>query len=133
MLYGLFERTRVLLSRAQAEEEPLSTGLGSVDEQTQEEPLRNGSGAGQHKTVHQHRHSPGTTRRNTMNALIRTAAFATLTLIGVSSSFAISNLPECYDKVISACNKGNHASSCAEGGMNQCDKQFPKPMIYKPE
>jgi hypothetical protein len=68
-----------------------------------------------------------------MNAFIRTAAFATLTLIGVSSSFAISNLPECYDKVIAACNKGSHPSSCAEGGMNQCDKQFPKPMIYKPE
>ena len=67
-----------------------------------------------------------------MNASIRTVAFAAITLAGVSSSFAISSLPECYDKVIAACNKGSHPSSCAEGGMNQCDKQFPKPMIYKP-
>jgi hypothetical protein len=67
-----------------------------------------------------------------MKTFIRTAAFAAISLVAVSSSIAISNLPECYDKVIAACNKGSHPSSCAESGMNQCDKEFPKGIIYKP-
>ena len=68
-----------------------------------------------------------------MMKLIRIAALATITLVGVANAHAgVSNLGECYDKVISACNKGNHAESCANHGMNECDKVFPTPMVLQP-
>lgn len=67
-----------------------------------------------------------------MKAFIRTAAFAVITVVSATNAFAINSLPECYDKVIAACNKGDHAQSCANSGMNQCDKVFPTPMVFKP-
>ena len=68
-----------------------------------------------------------------MTKTIRIAALAALTLMGVVQANAgVTNLGECYDRVISACNQGNHAESCANHGMNECDKVFPQPMTRQP-
>lgn len=68
-----------------------------------------------------------------MMKLIRLTAFAAITTVGVVQAFAgVQSLPECYDRVIAACNKGNHAQSCANTGMNECDKIFPTPMVLTP-
>ncbi|RYE41221.1 MAG: hypothetical protein EOP21_08970 [Hyphomicrobiales bacterium] len=68
-----------------------------------------------------------------MPKLIRLTALAAITTLGVVQAFAgVQSLPECYDRVISACNKGNHAQSCANTGMNECDKIFPTPMVLNP-
>ena len=68
-----------------------------------------------------------------MLKMIRLTAFAAITTVGVVQAFAgVQSLPECYDRVISACNKGNHAQSCANTGMNECDKIFPTPMVVTP-
>jgi len=68
-----------------------------------------------------------------MLKLIRLSAFAAITTVGVVQAFAgVQSLPECYDRVIAACNKGNHAQSCANTGMNECDKIFPTPMVLTP-
>ena len=68
-----------------------------------------------------------------MNKMIRIAALATMTLVGVAQAHAgVSNLAECYDLVIADCNKGDHAQSCASSGMDQCDKVFPTPMVLQP-
>ena len=68
-----------------------------------------------------------------MNKLIRIAALATMTLVGVAqANAAVSTLAECYDLVIADCNKGDHAQSCAGSGMDECDKVFPTPMVVRP-
>ncbi len=68
-----------------------------------------------------------------MMKLIRLTAFAAITVVGVVQAHAgVQSLPECYDRVIAACNKGNHAQSCANTGMNECDKVFPTPMVVTP-
>lgn len=68
-----------------------------------------------------------------MNKMIRVAALATMTLVGVAQAHAgVKTLAECYDLVIADCNKGDHAQSCAGNGMDQCDKVFPTPMVLQP-
>ena len=68
-----------------------------------------------------------------MHKMIRIAALATMTLVGVAQAHAgVSTLAECYDLVIADCNKGDHAQSCASSGMDQCDKVFPTPMVRQP-
>lgn len=68
-----------------------------------------------------------------MIKLIRLAAFAAISTVAVAQAHAaVQTLPECYDRVIAACNKGDHAQSCANTGMNECDKIFPTPMVVTP-
>jgi hypothetical protein len=68
-----------------------------------------------------------------MHKMIRIAALATMTLVGIAQAHAgVSTLAECYDLVIADCNKGDHAQSCASSGMDQCDKVFPTPMVMQP-
>jgi hypothetical protein len=65
-----------------------------------------------------------------MTNTIRIVAFAAFTLVGFSSAQAAAgDLAKCYDRVISSCNQKNHAESCANHGMNQCDKVYPTPLI----
>lgn len=68
-----------------------------------------------------------------MIKLIRLAAFSAISTVAVAQAHAaVQTLPECYDRVIAACNKGDHAQSCANTGMNECDKIFPTPMVVTP-
>ncbi len=65
--------------------------------------------------------------------LIHVALFVGLSALGVvQAQAAAGDLAKCYDKVIAACNKTNHAESCAENGMNQCDEIHPTPFVVKP-
>lgn len=57
------------------------------------------------------------------------AALAATTMMGAAgtASAAIKDLGDCYNTVISACNKKKSdaaVNACANSGMNQCDKQF---------
>lgn len=61
-----------------------------------------------------------------MTNLIRIGAMLGAILVTSSAQAAVSNRAECYDVVIAACNKTDHAQSCAKSGMDQCDKQFKK-------
>lgn len=68
-----------------------------------------------------------------MHKMIRIAALATMTLVGVvQANAAVKTLADCYDVVIADCNKGDHAQSCASSGMDQCDEVFPTPMTRNP-
>jgi hypothetical protein len=63
------------------------------------------------------------------NIILATSIVA-LSLFNMSASMAAAgDLAKCYDKVIAACNKTNHAESCAESGMDQCDEVHPTPMV----
>lgn len=65
-----------------------------------------------------------------MKSLIVLVTFAGLSALGIAQAQAAAgDLAKCYDRVISSCNKGNHAQSCSEHGMNQCDKVYPTPLI----
>ncbi|SFZ85232.1 hypothetical protein SAMN02983003_2459 [Devosia enhydra] len=69
-----------------------------------------------------------------MTTTIRIAAFALFTLVSYGSAQAAAgDLAKCYDRVISSCNKTNHAQSCAENGMNQCDEVHPTPYVFQPQ
>lgn len=65
---------------------------------------------------------------------VRLVVLAGVTLAGAYNAYAApaGALGKCYDRVIAACNKTNHPSSCAEGGMNQCDEVYPVPMTFDP-
>lgn len=68
-----------------------------------------------------------------MKHFIHIALFAGLSALGIAQAqAAASDLSKCYDKVIAACNKTNHSQSCTESGMNQCDKVYPAPLVFKP-
>jgi len=65
-----------------------------------------------------------------MKTIIATAAFALFAVTAIGNAQAAAgDLAKCYDRVISSCNKGNHAQSCAENGMNQCDEIHPTPFV----
>jgi len=62
--------------------------------------------------------------RNLMLAAIAASVFAGSAMPGQA---AIKNLGDCYNTVISACNKKKNddaAAACSNSGMDQCDKQF---------
>jgi len=65
-----------------------------------------------------------------MKSLIIMLTFAGLSALGIAQAQAAAgDLAKCYDRVISSCNKGNHAESCSGNGMNQCDKLHPTPFV----
>ena len=65
--------------------------------------------------------------------IILATSIVALSLFNLSASMAAAgDLAKCYDKVIAACNKTNHAESCAESGMDQCDEVHPKPLLVDP-
>lgn len=69
-----------------------------------------------------------------MKTSIRIAALTALTIMGIAqANAAVSTLAECYDLVIDHCNTTNNPQGCASGGMDECDKEFPKPMIVNPK
>lgn len=53
-----------------------------------------------------------------------TALAAMLTVTAAMAAAGSTPLSECYDKVIAACNQGNHPVPCAENGMDQCDEVY---------
>ena len=70
----------------------------------------------------------------TKNFAISSAAFAfSLLSIGAAQAAPPHSLSECYDRVISHCNTTAHPQGCASGGMDECDKVFPKPLILDPK
>lgn len=67
-----------------------------------------------------------------MKTAIRIAMLSALTVLGIAQAQAAAgDLAKCYDRVIAACNKTNHAESCAENGMDQCDEVHPTPFVHK--
>ncbi len=67
-----------------------------------------------------------------MKSLIIMVTFAGLSALGIAQAQAAAgDLAKCYDRVIASCNKGNHAQSCAENGMDQCDEIHPTPFVNK--
>ena len=69
-----------------------------------------------------------------MKTSIRIAAFAALTMVGVAQAqAAVSTLAECYDLVIDHCNTTSNPQGCASSGMDECDEEFPTPLVTVPK
>jgi len=60
------------------------------------------------------------------------AAVMSLSAFDNAAQAAVGSLGDCYNRVISACNQKqnvNAAHSCANSGMNACDKEFSKATV----
>ena len=60
-----------------------------------------------------------------MTNLLRTTLLLGLLLSAGAAQAAFENRADCYAAVIASCNTKAHPQPCIDGGLPQCDAQFP--------
>ena len=60
-----------------------------------------------------------------MTKLIQITVLLGLVLTASSAQAAFQNRADCYTAVIASCNTKAHPEACINGGLPQCDAEFP--------